>query len=101
MTKKLAFLAIAALLVSNVAIADSLAKDKKRLENLQVELENKKEALEKQKGAVKTMEKKLECKYNLLQSYNKCEEKHKKDSEQYLNCMEKAKSENGPCNDNA
>ncbi|MGD8560377.1 MAG: hypothetical protein PVF34_07515 [Gammaproteobacteria bacterium] len=101
MIRKLALLAFVALIVSNVAVADNLAKDKKRLENLQVELEQKKEALDKQKDAVKAMEKKLECRYNLLQSYNKCEEKHKKGSEDYLNCMQKAKSKNGPCEDNA
>jgi uncharacterized membrane-anchored protein YhcB (DUF1043 family) len=81
--------------------ADSLAKDKKRLENLQLELEQKTEALDKQKEAVKAMEKKLECNYNLLQAYNQCEEKHEKNSEDYLNCMQKAKTTNDGCNDNA
>ena len=81
--------------------ADSLAKDKKRLENLQLELEQKTEALDKQKEAVKAMEKKLECNYNLLQAYNQCEEKHEKNSEDYLNFMQKAKTTNDGCNDNA
>lgn len=87
--------------VGEVALADNLAKDKKRLENLQVELEQKKEALKKQKDAVKAMEKKLECNYNLLQAYNQCEEKHKKDSDDYVKCMEKAKSSSDGCQDNA
>ena len=88
-------------IASSTAFADSLAKDKKRLENLQLELEQKQEALDKQKEAVKAMEKKLECNYNLLQAYNQCEEKHEKNSEEYLNCMQKAKTVNTGCNDNA
>lgn len=82
-------------------IADTLTKDKKRLENLQTELEQKKEALEKQKEAVKAMEKKLECNYNMLQAYNACEEKNKKDSPEYSSCMTKAKEANAGCMDNA
>lgn len=88
-------------IASNAAFADSLAKDKKRLENLELELEQKQEALDKQKEAVKAMEKKLECNYNLLQAYNQCEEKHEKNSDEYLNCMKKAKTSNDGCNDNA
>jgi len=88
-------------LTANTAIADGLAKDKKTLENLQMELEQKQEALDKQKKAVKALEKKLECNYNLLQSYNQCEEKHEKNSEEYLKCMEKAKTSNAGCMDNA
>jgi len=88
-------------IVSNAAFADNLAKDKKRLENLEIELEQKQDALDKQKEAVKAMEKKLECNYNLLQAYNQCEEKHEKNSEDYLNCMQKAKTANEGCNSNA
>ena len=90
-------LAIVLLLISSVATADTLAKDKKRLENLQMELEQKKEALEKQKKAVTAMEKKLECNYNMLQAYNSCEEKHKKNSKEYVGCMEKAQKANAGC----
>jgi len=84
-----------------VALADNLAKDKSRLENMQIELQQKKEALDKQKEAVKAMEKKLECNYNLLQSYNQCEEKNKKDSEEYKKCMQKAKAASPDCNSHA
>ena len=83
LTLSIAFL-FTTTIISGLAVADTLAKDKKRLENLQVELEQKKEALQKQKAAVKAMEKKLECNYNLLQSYNQCEEKHQKDSDEYV-----------------
>ena len=86
--------------IATTAMADNLAKDKKRLENLQMELEQKQEALQKQKKAVKALEKKLECNYNLLQAFNKCEEKHEKNSEEYPKCMEKAKTENAGCMDN-
>ena len=89
------------LLISSVSLADNLAKDKKRLENLQMELEQKKEALDKQKEAVKAMEKKLECNYNMLQAYNACEEKHKKDSPDYIGCMDKAKKANSGCMEKA
>ena len=92
-------LAIVLLLICNMASADNLAKDKKRLENLQMELDQKKEALEKQKEAVKAMEKKLECNYNMLQAYNACEEKHKKESKEYAGCMDKAKKANAGCMD--
>lgn len=101
MIRKLSIITIVFMVFSVSAVADNLSKDKKRLENLQLELKQKKDALEKQKKDVKAMEKKLECKYNLLQSYNKCEENNKKDSKEYLKCMEKAKSENGACQDNA
>ena len=94
-------IAIVLLFISNLCFADNLAKDKKRLENLQTELEQKKEALEKQKEAVKAMEKKLECNYNMLQAYNACEEKHKKDSPDYVNCMNKAKEANSGCMEKA
>lgn len=95
-------LAILLLAFSSTGVfADALAKDKKRLENMQKELEQKKEALEKQKEAVKAMEKKLECNYNLLQAYNACEENQKKDSPKYLKCMEKAKKANSGCMENA
>lgn len=93
----LSILTIVLLLISSVSVADNLAKDKKRLDNLQKELELKKEALEKQKEAVQAMEKKLECNYNLLQAYNACEEKHKKDSKEYINCMTKAKKASTGC----
>lgn len=92
---------IAFLLFCSTGMADNLAKDKKRLENLQLQLEQKKEALEKQKEAVKAMEKKLECNYNMLQAYNACEEKHKKDSPDYAKCMKKAKDVNSGCMGNA
>ena len=100
LTLSIAFLFTTAF-ISGLAVADNLAKDKKRLENLQVELEQKKEALQKQKEAVKAMEKKLECNYNLLQAYNQCEEKHQKDSDEYVSCMEKAKSSSDGCQNNA
>jgi len=89
------------LVTSSFAVADNLAKDKKRLENMQLELEQKKEALEKQKEAVKAMEKKLECNYNLLQAYNQCEEKNKKNSDEYSKCMKKAKAANPDCGSHA
>lgn len=92
-------LAITLLAVSSVTLADNLAKDKKRLENLQMELDQKKEALEKQKEAVKAMEKKLQCNYDLLQAYNQCEENHQKNSDEYVKCMEKAKAANDGCNE--
>ncbi|WP_455223345.1 hypothetical protein [Kaarinaea lacus] len=88
-------------LTANAAMADSLTKDKKTLKNLQMELEQKQEALDKQKKAVKALEKKLECNYNLLQAYNQCEEKHEKNSEEYIKCMDKAKTTNAGCLDNA
>jgi septal ring factor EnvC (AmiA/AmiB activator) len=88
-------------ITASAAVADNLAKDKKTLENLQMELEQKQEALDKQKKAVKALEKKLECNYNLLQAYNQCEEKHEKNSEEYPKCMEKAKTSNAGCMDNA
>lgn len=94
-------LTVVLLVISSVSLADNLAKDKKTLENMQKELEQKKEAMEKQKEAVKAMEKKLECNYNLLQSYNMCEEKHKKDSKDYVNCMTKAKEAGKGCMENA
>ncbi|WP_455208452.1 hypothetical protein [Kaarinaea lacus] len=87
-------------ITSNAVMADNLAKDKKRLENLEMELEQKQEALDKQKEAVKALEKKLECNYNLLQAYNQCEEKHEKNSDEYLKCMQKAKTTNSGCMDN-
>lgn len=92
---------ISLVLFCSSGLADNLAKDKKRLENLQTELDQKKEALEKQKEAVKAMEKKLECNYNMLQAYNACEEKHKKDPPDYVNCMNKAKEANAGCMNNA
>ncbi|MCI0505950.1 MAG: hypothetical protein L0Z73_07530 [Gammaproteobacteria bacterium] len=82
-------------------MADNTAKDKSRLENLKKELEQKQESLGKQKEAVKALEKKLECNYNLLQAYNQCEEKHEKNSDDYPKCMEKAKTSNAGCLDNA
>lgn len=85
----------------NAAMADNTAKDKSRLENLKKELEQKQESLGKQKEAVKALEKKLECNYNLLQAYNQCEEKHEKNSDDYPKCMEKAKTSNAGCLDNA
>jgi hypothetical protein len=85
----------------NTAMADNTAKDQSRLENLKKELEQKQESLDKQKKAVKALEKKLECNYNLLQAYNQCEEKHEKNSDDYLKCMEKAKTSNAGCQDNA
>lgn len=94
-------LAIVLLAVSTSGLADNLAKDKKRLENMQTELDQKKEALEKQKEAVKAMEKKLECNYNLLQAYNACEEKNKKESPGYVSCMKNAKEANAGCMEKA
>ena len=94
-------LIIGLLLFCSTGLADNLAKDKKRLENMEMELEQKKEALEKQKEAVKAMEKKLECNYNMLQAYNACEEKHKKETPEYASCMEKAKKANSGCMNNA
>ena len=90
-------LAIALLIFCSTGLADNLAKDKKRLENMEVELEQKQEALDKQKEAVKAMEKKLECNYNLLQAYNQCEEKNQKESDEYKKCMQKAKAANSDC----
>jgi len=86
---------------AGAAVADNLSKDKKTLNNLQKELEQKQEALDKQKKAVKALEKKLECNYNLLQAYNQCEEKHEKNSDEYVKCMGKAKNTNAGCMDNA
>ena len=94
-------LMIVLIIFSGTVMADNLAKDKKRLENLQMELDQKKDALEKSKDAVKAMEKTLECKYNLLQAYTQCEEKHKKDSDEYVQCMSKAKAASSDCSDNA
>jgi len=94
-------LIIVFVIVSSVAVADNLAKDKKTLENMQLELDQKKEALDKSKEAVKAMEKKLECKYNLLQAYNQCEEKHQKGTDEYGKCMTKAKEANSDCSDNS
>ncbi|HEY5601974.1 MAG TPA: hypothetical protein VIM41_02595 [Gammaproteobacteria bacterium] len=85
----------------NTAIADNLQKDQQRLDNLQKDLDQKQDALDKQKKAVKALEKKLECNYNLLQAYNLCEEKHKKDSPDYPKCMEKAKTSNAGCQEKA
>ena len=94
-------IAIALIIFCSTGLADTLAKDKKRLENLETELEQKKEALEKQKEAVKAMEKKLECNYNLLQAYNACEENNKKETPEYASCMEKAKKASDGCMNNA
>jgi len=94
-------LLIVLLVFSTSGLTDTLAKDKKRLENLETELDQKKEALEKQKEAVKAMEKKLECNYNLLQAYNACEEKNKKESPEYVGCMQKAKEANAGCMEKA
>ena len=86
------------LIISSIALADNLAKDKKTLDNMQIELDQKKEALDKSKEAVKAMEKQLKCKYDMLEAYNQCEEKHKrKDSEEYVNCMTKAKEAHSDC----
>ena len=93
-------LTIIFLIITSVAVADNLTKDKKTLENMQLELDQKKEALEKSKEAVKAMEKQLECKYNLLQAYNQCEEQHQKNTDEYGKCMEKAKAANSDCSDN-
>ena len=86
-------------IISSVALADNLAKDKKTLENMQLELDQKKEALEKSKEAVNAMEKQLKCKYDLLEAYNQCEEKHQKNSDEYGKCMMKAKEANSDCQD--
>ena len=94
-------LAIILILFCGIASADNMAKDQKRLENMQKDLEHKKEALEKQQEAVKAMEKKLECNYNMLQAYNQCEEDHKKNSDEYAGCMKKAKEVNSGCMDNS
>lgn len=101
MMKYMLAISIALLLFCNAGMADSLAKDKKRLENMQMQLDQKKEALDKQKEAVKTMENKLKCNYNKLEAFNACEEKTKKDSPEYMKCMEKAIEANASCMDKA
>lgn len=94
-------ISISLLLFCNSGMADSLAKDKKRLENLELQLEQKKEAMDKQKEAVKAMEQKLKCNYNKLEAFNACEEKTKKDSPEYIKCMEKAIEASASCMDKA
>jgi hypothetical protein len=47
-----------------------------------------------QKQAIKDMEKKNECVYQLLQQYNKCEETHEKGSSEYFECLKDARSKN-------
>lgn len=73
------------------------ADDQKKLEELVNQIKEQSETIEMQKKDIEAMEKRLECNYNLLQSYNKCEEKHEKSSDSYVNCMKKAKSDGGSC----
>ena len=74
-----------------------LAEDEKKLEEMLEQIKQQSETIEMQKKDIEAMEKRLECNYNLLQSYNKCEEKHEKNSDGYVNCMKKAKSDGSSC----
>ena len=73
------------------------ADDEKKLDELLNQIKQQSQTIEMQKKDIEVMEKKLECNYNLLQSYNQCEEKHEKNSDGYVNCMKKAKSDGSAC----
>ncbi|NOZ53857.1 MAG: hypothetical protein GXP08_12115 [Gammaproteobacteria bacterium] len=97
---KLHLLAIFTLFVafsSTAYTADSDKQTRERLLELKEQLELQTENMKQQRTSIKSMEQKLECTYSLLQSYNLCEENYEKNSEGYVSCMNKSKSDNSTC----
>jgi len=97
---KLHHLLILALLVGFSGVtysAGSESQAREQLMEIEEQLELQTENIKQQKTSIKSMEQSLECTYNLLQNYNVCEEEHEKNSEDYISCMGKAKSQNTTC----
>ena len=52
---------------------------------------------EERREEIALMEKKVKCTYDMLKSYESCEEKHEKDSDAFFSCINTAKQNQEAC----
>ncbi|WP_455202937.1 hypothetical protein [Kaarinaea lacus] len=102
MNKILLMVVLATLCVANSVIAvaqNSSSYDEKVKDLLLVEeeLRNAQKQNEERREEIALMEKKVKCTYDMLKSYESCEEKHEKDSDAFFSCINTAKQNQEAC----
>ena len=94
---------LATLFAANSVIAvaqnNSSSYDEKVKDLLLVEeeLRNAQKQNEERREEIALMEKKVKCTYDMLKSYESCEEKHEKDSDAFFSCINTAKQNQEAC----
>ena len=94
---------LATLFAANSVIAvaqnNSSSYDEKVKDLLLVEeeLRNAQKQNEERREEIALMEKKVKCTYDMLKSYESCEEKHEKDSDAFFSCINTAKQNQEVC----
>jgi hypothetical protein len=97
--KQLIFvLAAAVFLPAPVFGADSSYDENvKDLMEVEEQMRERQELNEQQKEAIKKLEVKVQCTYDMVKKYESCEESYDKQSNDYFSCIEQAKRDKELC----
>lgn len=76
---------------------DDLKQQQQRLQQLLNDIKSSEQQRERQKAVLERLQKQMECNWNLIQSYEVCEQLYQQSPQELLNCTTKAKDNAAKC----